>query len=79
MSKKAYVDVLVHYTKEGQLKPLVIIWANGVKYSIDKITQVTRAASTLAGGTGIRYTCYIQGQMRYLFLEEDRWFIESKK
>lgn len=79
MPKKAYVDVLVHHTKEGQLKPLVIIWVNGVKYSIDKITQVTRAASTLAGGTGIRYTCYIQGQIRYLFLEEDRWFIESKK
>lgn len=76
---KLYVDVIVLNTKEGQIKPLMIVWQNGVKYAIDKISQVTKAASTIAGGTGIRYTCQIQGQQRYLFLEEDRWFIEKKE
>ena len=76
---KLYVDVIVLNTKEGQVKPLMIVWQNGVKYAIDKISQVTKAASTIAGGTGIRYTCSIQCQQRYLFLEEDRWFIEKKE
>lgn len=76
---KIYVDVILLNTKEGKLKPLAIVWANGVKYTIDKVTQITRAASTVAGGTGLRFTCYIQGQSRYLFMEEDRWFIEKKE
>lgn len=76
---KIYVDVIVLNTKDGKVKPVAIVWTNGVKYSIDKVTQVTRAASTLAGGSGMRYTCHIQGQSRYLFLEEDRWFIEKKE
>lgn len=79
MAKKIYVDVILHHSKEGHIKPLAIVWANGVKYAIDRVTQITKAASTVAGGTGIRYTCYIQGQPRYLYLEEDRWFIESHK
>lgn len=76
---KIYVDVITLNTKEGKIKPLAIVWANGVKYTIDKVTQITKAASTIAGGTGLRFTCFIQGQSRYLFLEEDRWFIEKKE
>lgn len=78
MSAKEYVDVITYHKKDGQIKPLYIVWHNGVKYPIDRVTQITRAASYLAGGSGIRYTCYFQGQQRYLFLEEDRWFIEKK-
>ncbi len=76
---KIYIDVIVLNTKDGQIKPLAIVWLNGVKYAIDKVSQISRAASTLAGGAGIRYTCQIQGKSRYLFLEEDRWFIEKKE
>jgi len=73
---KIYVDVIALHRKDGSLKPLVILWENGVKYAIDKVTQVVPAASMKAGGAGIRYTCRISGQLRYLFLEEKRWFIE---
>jgi hypothetical protein len=79
MSLKEYVDVVTYHRKDGQVKPLYIVWNNGVKYEIDKVVQITRAASLRAGGTGIRYTCMIQGCQRYLFLEEDRWFIEKKE
>jgi hypothetical protein len=79
MSLKEYVDVVTYHRKDGQIKPLYIVWNNGVKYEIDKVVQITRAASLRAGGTGIRYTCMIQGSQRYLFLEEDRWFIEKKE
>ena len=77
MAGKMYVDVIVHHQADGKIKPLVIIWKNGVKYAIDKITQVALAASLKAGGAGVRYTCIIQGARRYLFLEDDRWFIEK--
>ncbi len=77
MTQKMYVDVIAHHHTDGKIKPLVIIWKNGVKYSIDKITQVMPAASLKTGGAGIRYTCFIQGARRYLFLDEDRWFIEK--
>jgi hypothetical protein len=75
---KQYIDVIVLNRKDGKITPLALIWSNGVRYSIDKVSQVTRAASTISGGAGIRYTCRIQNQDRYLYLEEDRWFIEGK-
>ena len=78
MNQKIYVDVIIFNSKDGQVKPMAIVWTNGVKYTIDKVSQITKAASTIAGGCGIRYTCYIQGQMRYIYLEDKRWFIESK-
>ncbi|MBV1708460.1 MAG: hypothetical protein KMY54_01255 [Erysipelothrix sp.] len=77
MTGKMYVDVIVHHQTDGKIKPLVIIWKNGVKYSIDKVTQVVLAASLKSGGAGVRYTCIIGGARRYLFLEDDRWFIEK--
>jgi hypothetical protein len=76
---KHYVDVIVLNRKDGKIMPLALVWSNGVRYPIDKVSQVTRAASTLSGGTGIRYTCRIQNQERYLYFEEDRWFIERKE
>ena len=45
---------------------------------IDKVTDVRYAASLKAGGAGIRYTCQISGKERYLFLEDQRWFVDAK-
>ena len=28
---------------------------------------------------GRRYTCHILGKERYLFLEENRWFVDAKQ
>ncbi|MEA5026304.1 hypothetical protein SDC9_138143 [bioreactor metagenome] len=78
MNSKIYVDVVTVHYKSGTIKPLFIIWENGQKYAIDKIKNVTRAASLKAGGCGIRYTCMISNQERYLFLEENKWFIEGR-
>ena len=74
---KTYVDVICKYSKNGNIMPLYIVWNNGQKYSIDKITQIIPAASLYSGGIGLRYTCCIGDQQRYLFLEEGKWFIEK--
>ena len=77
--KKEYVQVTAIFTSDGRILPQLITLDDGRKYSIDKITDVRRAASLKAGGTGIRYTCRIWGKICYIFYEENyRWFIEMK-
>lgn len=78
MCRKVYVDVLIQQDKEGRITPLEITWENGEVYVIDKITSVCKAASLKAGGAGIRYTCSIQKKETFLFLENDKWFVEGK-
>jgi hypothetical protein len=59
--------------------PLCIEWEDGANYKIDLVTDVTRAASLKAGGTGIRYTIKIGRATSFLYLEEDKWFVERRR
>ncbi|HHV59290.1 MAG TPA: hypothetical protein GXX49_03155 [Clostridiaceae bacterium] len=77
--RKVFVDVIVQYTKEGQKVPLAVIWEDGRRYEIDKVTDVRRAASLKVGGQGLRYKCRISGNETFLWLEEGKWFVEAKK
>ncbi len=78
---KRYVEVITLIGKEGQIKPLYMIWETyegKTLYKIDKITQVRQSQSQV-GGCGILYECHIDGKVRHLFYERDRWFLESHK
>lgn len=75
---KRYVNVVVLIQKDGSMKPLMLVWDNGIKYPIDAVKEVKKAASQV-GGCGILYKCMIEGKERNLFYERDRWFIESYK
>ncbi len=77
--EKVYVDVEAIF-RDGCLVPTSVIWVDGRKYEIDRVTDCRRAASLKGGGAGIRYTCRISGQEKYLFYEENnRWFMEVEK
>ncbi|MCR5228255.1 MAG: hypothetical protein K6E27_13730 [Eubacterium sp.] len=77
---KIYVDVNVEFTKDGSLIPKAIHWDDDKTYEIDKITDVRRAASLIAGATGIRYTIYIEGYESHLYYGDNhRWFVEGKQ
>lgn len=78
MMVKKYIDVIALMDKDGRIKPLMIVWENGVKYSIDRILEIRNAMSDV-GGCGVLYRCRIQNQERRLFYERNRWFIESEK
>lgn len=79
MGNKVYVDVMAEFTKTGQLNPKSIRWEDGQVYEITRITDIRRAASLKAGGTGIRYTCIINGMESHLYHEDDNmWFVERK-
>jgi len=75
---KKYIDMVVRYYTDGTITPLAIWWDDGVIFQIDKIIDVRPCASLKAGGAGIRYTCMIQGHEKYIWLEENRWFVEAK-
>ena len=76
---KKYVDMIVRYTEGGQIIPLAVRWSPDQLYEIDRGLDVQRAASRKAGGAGIRYTCRIKGRERFIWLEEDRWFVDVKE
>lgn len=74
---KQYVSVTATFDADGNIIPLCINWEDGRRFAIDRVTDVRYAASLKAGGAGIRYTCRIRSHEKYLFLEENRWFIEG--
>ena len=74
---KEYVSVTAKFDRDGSLLPLIINWEDGRKFEIDKITDIRFASSLKSGGAGVRYTCQILNHTRYLYLEENRWFIEK--
>lgn len=75
---KVIVEVIARFTKDGQKIPLTVTWENGRRYDIDKVTDICRAASLKAGGQGMRYRCRICGHETYLWLEDDKWFVEGR-
>ena len=84
---KVYVDVQVNFRKDGVMLPRVITWEDGMKYEIDRVSDIRPAAALRAGGQGDRYTVWVNGQQSYMFFERSinltgnvigRWFVERR-
>ena len=75
---KVYVDVTEIRTKSGYIRPVSFVWENGLEYQIDRVIDACPGHSLKAGGYGIRYTVEIQGKERYMFFEENKWFMEKR-
>ena len=78
---KKYVNVSVRWDKNGVIHPEAILWENNGSteiFVIDRILSGPRPMMSAAGGVGKRYEVEIRHQRRFLFLEKDKWFIESK-
>ena len=67
--------------------PRIIVWEDGTRYEIDRVTDIRQAAAMKAGGQGDRYTVKIRGHESYLFFERSasltgnnigRWFVERR-
>ena len=79
-AEKVYVTVTALFTEDGIMMPREIIWEDGRVYQIDRLTDCRRCASLKVGGVGLRYTCMIRGQQKYLYYEENgKWFLEVDK
>ena len=78
MARRAYVKVIARHDETGKVCPLEVEWEDGRRFEVDRLLDVRRAASTKAGGQGMRYTVRILGHETYLFEDEGRWFVEAK-
>lgn len=78
MSRKVYVKVLSETDEGGNIKPISVTWEDGRSFAIDKVTDIRRAYASKVGGTAIRYAVKISGKETFLFVQEGKWFVESK-
>ena len=78
MHRRVYVKVVVEVSPEGRVRPLSVEWEDGRRFEVDRLLDVRRAASTKAGGQGMRYTVRILGRETYLFEDEGCWFVEAR-
>jgi len=76
--RRVYVSVIARFDEDGKITPLSVIWEDGTKYDIDRVTDAKRRAAMKAGGAGMRYTCLINGHETYVFFDGERWFVEGK-
>ena len=79
MGHKVYVPMTADFDIDGNVMPVALTWLDGHIYEIDRVLDVRRAASLKGGGLGMRYTCQIDGRTTYIWLDENRWFVEGKK
>ncbi len=84
---KVYVHVDVAFEETGRMLPRRIIWEDGVKYKIDRVSDIKQAPAMRCGGQGDRYTIWIGGKQSYLYFERNgsiagdnigRWFVERR-
>lgn len=76
-SRKVYVRVVAEFDPSGNIIPVSIVWEDGRRFVIDKITDVRRACAMKVGGTAIRYTIYVNSKRTFLFCDEGKWFVET--
>lgn len=83
---KVYVHIKVVFDADGRMRPVSILWEDGQKYIIDRITEIKQASSMRCGGQGDRYTIWVNNRQTYLFFERNaslsgnsigRWFVEK--
>ena len=77
--RKQNVPVVVRFDTEGKIRPLVLEFEEEHKYPVERVLDVRRAACQRVGGVGDRYTCRINGQVTYLWMEKGVWFVEVKE
>ncbi len=76
---KAYVAVELLTDAAGRMHPKAVILEDGRRYEIARVSDMRRAASLKAGGTGLRYLVTIGSRDTYLFFEDPRWFVELQE
>lgn len=74
--EKCYVEIDAHFDLEGIPWPQAIVWEDGRRFAIDRVIDRRHAASMKVGGFGIRYTVAIEGQQKFLWQDNEGWYVE---
>ena len=78
--EKVYVEIVVKFALDGQIRPLFINWRDGERFYIDRLKRIEKAPARAGSLITRRYTVLINGLERYLYYElnTERWFVERK-
>lgn len=79
MLVKQYLKVCAIFTQDGHIIPKSFLYSDGHIYKIERVIRVENRCASKTGGSGIKYCVSIQGCIRDLFLDDNRWYIETKK
>ena len=79
MSKRVFVKVLIDIDVVGKITPKKITWLDGREFEIDRVLDI-RPAPAKSGGSGIRYTCRIQGREVPIYQDQisGSWWCDGK-
>lgn len=51
---------------------------SGHYFEIDDVLEIVKRPALKVGAIGVRFKIRVGRQIRYIFLEEDKWFAEGK-
>ena len=63
--------------EDGEIVPKVLIWPDGRRFNIQRV--IYSSASPVNEYDGIRYAVSFNGQERYIYLVNNRWYAQSSK
>ena len=72
---KKVVDVLMLYTKNGEMIPKEIFFDEDHSYVIDQVKKVERMGTWTNGREGFTYLCDIKGKTAHLYFGPDMWYV----
>ena len=76
--KRCKINVIGRHFDSGIEFPQYVIWSDGRKFRIDQIDSAQEHAHFATGGVGTRFSCWLNGQQRFIGYEEPgEWFVES--
>ena len=61
--------------EDGCIVPKVLIWPDGRRFNIQRV--IYSSASPVNEYEGIRYAVNLNGQERYIYLVNERWYVQS--
>lgn len=75
--QRVYVKIVAEFSAEGNVTPTRLEF-NDQWFDIDRLVSIDRRGPESGGGGMLRYTVKIWGQVRYLWRDGDRWFVEVR-
>lgn len=79
--EKVYVGMYIFMSADGEVKPAELVWTDGSRYPITKVTDRRIAPPAHVGGSmTVRFAVEINGRDRVIYFEKflKRWFVEKR-
>lgn len=78
--EKVYVEMILRIDRDGGVRPLSLIWEDGMCYEVTRVLSSRMSPPAHVGGVLTRmYECEVNGQPRTIYVETqtNRWFVEK--